>query len=97
MSRTIFLQKINLGIKEFDAAIESVEKLRKVRPDKFVSTNTHLLMTNMELLAYRIHISQTYYKLSTNCKRAFMDQKPQAFLANTVSVLGSNPGSPSRT
>jgi hypothetical protein len=52
---------------------------------------------NMELLAYKIHISETYYKLSTNCKRAFMDQKPQAFIANTVTVLGSNPGSLSPT
>ncbi len=34
---------------------------------------------------------------TTYCKRAFMDQKPQAFIANTVTVLGSNPGSPSPT
>jgi hypothetical protein len=39
MSRTIFLQKINLGIKEFDAAIESVEKLRNFRPKIFEAAN----------------------------------------------------------
>ncbi len=42
MSRTIFMQKINLGIKEFDAAIESVEKLRKVRLENFETANFRL-------------------------------------------------------
>ena len=36
------MQKINLGIKEFDAAIESVEKLRKVRLENFETANFRL-------------------------------------------------------